>query len=112
MVATDAWSPEGVRGWRSVAQEARLKHEAAHVGRLFGICADRNPVVPTGHPEPKFRGRLVFQESEARCENSHYAISDELYSNPATLEASTSIYAHGLFPDHGLQQADREQDYT
>ena len=55
---------------------------------------------------------LVFQGNEARGENSHYAISDELYSNPATLEASTSIYAHGLFPDHGLQQADREQDYT
>ena len=44
-------------------------------------------------------------------ENSHCAIFSDLSSSPATLEASTSVDVHGLFPGNALQKADGEQAY-
>ena len=44
--------------------------------------------LPIGHPERKFRGRLVFGGNDGKDERARYVILPELSSNPATLEAS------------------------
>eukprot|EP00972_Heterocapsa_arctica_P086460 12744269-Heterocapsa_arctica.AAC.1 len=40
------------------------------------------------------------------------AISNELSSTPATLEASKSVDAYGLMPDNSIGQRDAEQAYV
>jgi len=94
-----------------VADTARKSGEKVHVGRVFGIVVEKHPELPRGHPERRFKGRLVFQGNEVRDENSHYAISSDLSSSLATLEASKNVDAYGLFPGSALQKADGEQAY-
>ena len=88
LVQKGAWDPSGAREWQQVADEARKSGVEAHVGRIFGIVIEEHPELPVGHPDQKFKGRLVFQGNEVKDENAHYAIFSELSSNPATLEAS------------------------
>ena len=83
----------------------------AHAGRIFGIVVEKHPGLPIGHPDRKFKGRLVFQGNEVTDETAHYAIFSELSSSPATLEASKNVDAYSLFPGHALQKADGEQAY-
>jgi hypothetical protein len=111
LVSKGAWDPKGVREWDHVAGEARKLGAKAHVGRIFGIVVEKHPELPLGHPDRKFKGRLVFQANEVRDENARYAIFAELSSNPATLEASKNVDAYGLFPGNSLQKADGEQAY-
>jgi hypothetical protein len=111
LVEKGAWDPSGVREWQQVADTARKTGEKAHVGRIFGIVVEKHPELPHGHPERRFKGRLVFQGNEVRDENSHYAIFSDLSSSPATLEASKNVDAYGLFPGNALQKADGEQAY-
>ena len=70
-----------------------------------------HPELPIGHPDRKFKGRLVFQGNEVKDENAHYAIFSELSSSPATLEASKSVDTYGLFPGHALHKAVGDQAY-
>ena len=72
------------------------------MGLIFGIVVEKHPELPVGHPDRKFKGRLVFQGNEVKDENAHYAIFSELSSSPATLEASKSVDACGLFPRNAL----------
>ena len=45
-------------------------------------------------------------------ENSHAAISQELSSSPATLEAAKSVDAYGCFGGNETQQCDAQQAYV
>jgi hypothetical protein len=74
LVEKGAWDPSGVREWQQVADTARNTGEKAHVGRVFGIVVEKHPELPHGHPERRFKGRLVFQGNEVRDKNSHDAI--------------------------------------
>jgi hypothetical protein len=64
LVEKGAWDPSGVREWQQVADTARKTGEKAHVGRIFGIVVEKHPELPHGHPERRFKGRLVFQGNE------------------------------------------------
>ena len=101
----------GAREWQQVADEARKSGVKAHVGRIFGIVVEKHLELPVGHPDRKFKGRLVFQGNDVKDENAHYAIFSEPSSSPATLEASKNVDAYGLFPGHALRKADGEQAY-
>ena len=109
LVQQGAWDPSGAREWQEVAEEARKSGVQAHVGRIFGIVVEKHPELPVGHPDRKFKGRLVFQGNEVSDENAHYAIFSVLSSSLATLEAFKNVDAHGLFLGNALQKADGEQ---
>ena len=96
----------GVREWQNVADEARMKCEKIHVGRVLGFAMEKHPELSATHPDHKYKGRLVFQGNEIEDDNPRYDTSTELSSSPATLEASKNIDAYGLFPGNSLQRAD------
>eukprot|EP00972_Heterocapsa_arctica_P029565 4356405-Heterocapsa_arctica.AAC.1 len=58
------------------------------------------------------KGRCVFQGGDVRDENHQTAISQELSSSPATLEAAKSVDAFGLLPGHSVEQRDAQQAYV
>ena len=56
----NAWVLSQVREWSDVRWEAKNKNETVHVGRVFGILVEKGSELPKGHPERKFKGRVVF----------------------------------------------------
>ena len=64
-----AWDESNPREWSEVAAEARANGATAHVGRIFEICVEKNAELPAGHPNRKFKGRVVFQGNNVKDEN-------------------------------------------
>jgi hypothetical protein len=95
-----------------VSGESKRSGNKAHVGRVFAICVEKNSELPDGHPNKKFKGRVVFQGNDVKDENWDVALFQELSSCPATMEAAKAADCYGLFPGHDIQQADAEQAYT
>jgi hypothetical protein len=112
LVKIGAWDPKGVREWQNVADEARMKCEKIHVGRIFGIAMKNHHEQPATHPDHIQRGRLVFQGNEVEDEYPRDGKHTELSSSPATLEASKNLDANELFPGNSLQRADGGQAHS
>jgi RNA:NAD 2'-phosphotransferase (TPT1/KptA family) len=107
-----AWLVETVREWRDVAAEAKAKNEVVHVGRVFGILVEKGSELPKGHPDRKFKGRVVFQGNNVKDQTGDWALFEELSSAPATMEAGKAVDAYGCVEGHVCQQADGTSAYT
>ena len=55
-----------VRDWNQVAEEARRQKKTVHVGRVFGICTEKNSELPK-HLR-SWEGPYVFQGNDVRDE--------------------------------------------
>lgn len=107
-----AWVVEDVREWVQVSAEAKAKGQVVHVGRVFGILVEKGSELPKGHPERKFKGRVVFQGNNVRDQAGDYALFEELSSAPATMEAGKAVDAYGAVEGNVCQQADGTSAYT
>ena len=67
--------------------------------------------MPKGDPNSKFKGRVVFQGNNVRDQNYIWAVFQELWSCPATIEASNAADCYGCFEGNDVMQADAEQAY-
>jgi len=110
--AIKCWDESRVRESRDVEEEARQKGTVVHLAQIFAICHENNAELPEGHPSRKFKGRVVFQGNQFRDQDWCDAVFQDLSSSPATMEASKTLDAYGLFAGHEIQQADAEQAYT
>ena len=54
------WDEASVCEWDAVAAQARREGKKAHVGRIFELCVEKGSELPAGHPERRFKGRVVF----------------------------------------------------
>ena len=99
--AIGCWDESKVCEWRDVAARAARDGVTNHVGRIFGICVEKNEDLPEGHPDRKFKGRAVFQGNQVRDQNWDVAMFQELSSCPATLEAAKVADVLGLCPAGG-----------
>ncbi len=79
-----AWLLDQVREWRDVCKEADARGEVVHVGRVFGILVEKGSELPKGHPDRKFKGRVVFQGNNVKDQTGDWALFEELSSAPAT----------------------------
>ena len=87
------WDESGVREWAEVAAKAKNENKKVHVGRVFGICVEKNAELPANDPRRKFKGRVVFQGNNVKDENNEWAIFAELSSAPSTMHAGKAVDA-------------------
>jgi len=107
-----AWLIDQVQEWKDVSRMARANNETIHIGRVFGILVEKGSELPTGHPERKYKGRVVFQGNNVRDQVGDWAIFEELSSAPATMEAGKAVDAYGCAHGNATQQADGTSAYT
>jgi hypothetical protein len=107
-----AWELDKVREWKSVSNEAKANNTTVHVGRVFAFLVEKGSELPKGHPERKYKGRVVFQGNNVRDQGGEYALFEELSSAPATMEAGKAVDAYGLVEGNLCQQADGTSAYT
>ena len=93
-------------------REAQANGQSAHVGRVFGILVEKGSELPKGHPDRKFKGRVVFQGNNVRDETGDWALFEELSSAPATMEAGKAVDAYGCVEGHVCEQANGTSAYT
>ena len=106
------WNEEAVMEWSEVVKMAKQKKIKAHVGRIFDICVEKNAELALGHPNRKFKGRVVFQGNNVKDQDNNWAIFAELSSAPATMQAGKAVDAFGALCGHSTEQADGESAYT
>ena len=80
-----------------------------HLGYMFGICVQKNSELSI--EVRKYKGRVVFQESQVYDQNHNYAIFQDLGSSPATLQAAKAVDVFGCLPGCAFEIADAEQAY-
>ena len=97
--------------WKDVAADARRDGKQVQFGHIFGICVEKNSELPKGHPNRKFKGRVVFQGNRVVDQNWEHAPFQDLGSSPATLDATRSADCYGCYPDHDVEIADAVQAY-
>jgi hypothetical protein len=55
------WDETKVAEWGEIAAKAKREGRKVHMGRIFEICVEKGSELPSGHPDRKFKGRVVFQ---------------------------------------------------
>ena len=83
-----------------------------HFDYLFGLCVEKGSELPAGHPNRKFKYRVVFQGNAVVNQDWQAATFDDLGSSPGTLESSRACDLYGCAPGHEIQMADAEQAYV
>ena len=111
LVAQKVWGLSTIREWNDVASEARSSGVNVQFGYIFGICVEKNSELPAGHPNRKFKGRVVFQGNRVVDQNWEVALFQDLGSSPATLDATRAVDCFGCFPGYDVQMADAVQAY-
>ena len=80
-----------------------------HMGYLFGICVEKNAELDASLR--KFKGRVVFQGSQAYDQNHNYASGQNLGSSLATLQAAKAVDFFWCLLCHVVKVVDAEQAY-
>ena len=106
------WNEDMVREWADVVREVKEKGITYHVGRIFDICVEKNAELPEGHPNRKYKGRVVFQGNNAKDEDNNWAIFAELSSAPASMQSGKAVDLFGCLPGRSCEQSDGESAYT
>ena len=83
-----------------------------HVGRIFGICIEKDSDLPLGDLAHKYKGRVVFQSNQVKDGNREVAMFRDLSSCPATIEAGKACDFLGSLEGLDIHQSDAEQAYT
>ena len=81
------WDHDGVREWAGVAQEAQRAGKKIHMGRLFGLCAEKGSELPDNDERKQFKYRVVFGGDNAIDQSWEAAVFQNLGSSPASMAA-------------------------
>ena len=87
------WDLTNVREKSEIIREAKKEGKAVQVGRVHGICVEKNAELPVGHPNRKYKGRVVFLGNRVTNQDFEGATFAELGNAPANLES-------GRLPTH------------
>ena len=112
IVQTDCTGSNTFREQDDVAAKARYNNIKVHFGDMFGICGVKGSEIKKTDADPKWKGRFVFRGSDVKDEYNDTAIFNDVYSSPATLEASKAVDAYGLIGGPTSSQCDAEQAYV
>ena len=103
------WDEDSVDEWYRVAARAKANNVTAHVGMICEIFVEKNSEKSSEFR--KYKCRVVFQGNNVKDQNRDWAIFQDLGSQPATLEASKAVDAHGLLKGHIVEADDAVQAY-
>jgi hypothetical protein len=74
---------------------------------ILGFVVEKNTDLPAGDPRRKFKGRVVFQANNVKNQNWEAAVSADLGSTPASMEAGHVVDADAHAASerlHGAQE--------
>ena len=111
LIAKKAWDMSNPRPKHEVINDARKNGFKAHFGRLFMLCVQKGSELCYGHPDQKYKGRLVFQGNNVQDELRDWAVFNELSSSAAPIEGAKIVDLFGLQPGNIIQTADADQAY-
>ena len=83
-----------------------------HVAKILEICVVKGAELSESDPRRIYKGRAVLDGSWVKDENYDVALSNELGSSPANMQAGKTVDAFGLQLGYDIQQADAEAAYT
>ena len=89
--------------------DARVAGKKVDIGLAFGIVGEKHSELKDGDPFKVSKGSFVFQGNVDRDENRGYAISQNLGSSLASMDASKAVDAWGVMPGHCSLKSDAEQ---
>ena len=105
------WDVWKVREKADVMREAKRSGTTVQFGRVHGICVEKNAELPEGHPNRKFKGRVVFLGNRVVNQDYESATFADLGNAPANLESGRLADCYGAVPGHGSEVADAVQAY-
>ena len=71
-----------------------------HLGSSLELCYLKGSELEEGHPERKYKGRVVFPGDRVKDQYGPVVVLEELASSPAGMEASKFSDANGLLARH------------
>ena len=98
-----------VREKADVMREAKRSGTTVQFGRVHGICVEKNAELPEGHPNRKFKGRVVFLGNRVVNQDYESDTFADLGNAPANLESGRLADCYGSVPGHGSEVADAVQ---
>ena len=93
-------------------RDAKQSGKGIHIGRLFDICVLKGSELPDGHPNRKWKGRVVFGGNNVRDEYGTAAIFPEQGSGASYAPAAKLLDAVSHLPGNCGEQSDAPAAYT
>jgi hypothetical protein len=100
------WDCHNVREKSQVIAEAKRKNETIQLGRVHGICVEKNAELPDGHPNRKYTGRVVFRGNRVLNQDYETTSFADLGNSLASLESGRLADAYGALEGHASENAD------
>ena len=92
-------------------RDARRRNAVVQFGRVHGICVEKNSELPEGHPNRKYKGRVVFLGNRVSNQDFEAATFADMGNAPANLESGRLADCYGACPGHASENADGVQAY-
>ena len=89
------WDLNKVREKSEIIREAKKEGKTVQFGRVHGICVEKNAGLPAGHPNRKYKGRVVFLGNRVTNQDFEGATFAELGNAPGNLESVRFADAYG-----------------
>ena len=99
------WDHNVVREWKDVAREARDKKKTVHMGRLFGICVEKNAELKENDERRKCKYRVVFGGHAVIDQSWEAAVFQDLGSSPSSMSAGKFIDFYACIKGNAGQHA-------
>lgn len=93
-------------------EERRNNQTTAHVGRVLGVCVEKDFHLSEGSPGRKFKGRVAYQGNKVKDQEGNWAIFQELQSCPSTMAGPQIPDFYSLLEGRSGESADAEMAYT
>ena len=116
--ARTCWDPTTAAPWEEVKQKVVGKVDAngraviIHLGALCELCYLKGSELEPGHPNRKYKGRVVFLGNSVKDQFGAAAVFEGMSASPAGIEASRFCDMYGMLQGNPAQVADAEQAYT
>jgi len=106
MLHEKVWDVRKVCSKRKVIEEARRNKKVVQFGRVHALCHEKNEELPLGHPNRKFKGRVVFLGNNVVNQDYESAVFADLGNAPSSLESGRLVDAYGASEGCSSQTAD------
>jgi hypothetical protein len=89
------WDFRKARSRHDVIREAQTCGKTVQFGSVHALCHEKNEQLPMGHPNRKFKGRVVFLGNNVINQDFESAIFADLGNALSSLESGSLADAYG-----------------
>ena len=116
LLAKNTWKMpktwQDVEYYDQVVRDSKRTGRAIHLGRLFDICVLKGSELPEGHPNRKWKGRVVFGGNNVQDEHGLAATFPDAGSGASYASASKLLDTVARLPGCLGEQSDAPAAYT